>query len=251
MPDQGGGRTTEQCRAGGCRESRGPPRGGTGEVLGAARDADPLIGLLVTISELLESADEPRWSRRLRQLAATADEERRPSRRLLVREVLALFGGMGSFDDLVLQNEQGCFRSRSSSTACGLSSSTRLEKSSADDRRPRWVTSDLSTAIWLWVPRDDPRTSMGEGRRSQRAVGDRTRQVALDPSSAASRAEATGPGERSRSKPGSLHRVRPAGPRPEPLVRRGPSIPAECLPRPPVAARGGRQAPQPLSVAVS
>ena len=75
--------------------------------MAAALEPDPLVRLLVTISELLETADEARWGRRLRQLAATAGQEGSPSRRSFVSEVLALFGGMGSFNDLVLQNRHG------------------------------------------------------------------------------------------------------------------------------------------------
>jgi hypothetical protein len=72
-----------------------------------APEPDPLVKLLVTIGELLDMSDEPRWGRRMRQLAATAEQAVPTSRRSLVSEVLALFSGMGSFNDLVLQDRHG------------------------------------------------------------------------------------------------------------------------------------------------
>lgn len=68
---------------------------------------DPLVGLLSRISEILESVGEPQWARQLRGLAAAAGAEDPSAQRALAADVLALFKGMGSFNDIVLQNKRG------------------------------------------------------------------------------------------------------------------------------------------------
>lgn len=61
---------------------------------------------LADLIRLLRSVGEDRWSGRLERIRAEMCDSEVPQRET-VRQVLALFGGMGSFQDLVLQNSAG------------------------------------------------------------------------------------------------------------------------------------------------
>src|SRR5512133_2364412 len=69
---------------------------------------DPLSALLVRLARLLDRAQEQRWAQSMWQLAdAAAAASGTQERQEVVRRVLALYGGMGSFNDVVLQDERG------------------------------------------------------------------------------------------------------------------------------------------------
>lgn len=66
---------------------------------------DSVEGLLASLAELLNRCDEGPWATRLGGLAADlAAAGDGPEREHVVRAVLRLYGGMGSFSDLVLQD---------------------------------------------------------------------------------------------------------------------------------------------------
>jgi hypothetical protein len=70
--------------------------------------AESLVQILDALVVVLRAADQAAWSRELESIASgllsSADD---PSRQELVRRVLHLYGGMGRFDDLVLQTPRG------------------------------------------------------------------------------------------------------------------------------------------------
>lgn len=69
---------------------------------------DPLRDLLSRLAQLLAGADEPRWSQSMSRLAErAAATPGSAERREVIREVLSLYGGMGSFNDVVLQDARG------------------------------------------------------------------------------------------------------------------------------------------------
>lgn len=76
--------------------------------MAAEMTGDSLVDLLRAAAKLLAEAGEARPAQHLYELAARAsgasDDE---ARQEVVRDVLALYGGMGSFQDLVLQDERG------------------------------------------------------------------------------------------------------------------------------------------------
>lgn len=71
-------------------------------------DNDQLGSLLLAIGALLESVEEAAIARTLRNLAARWEDADNPeSQREVVGRLLALYAGMGSFQDLVVQNANG------------------------------------------------------------------------------------------------------------------------------------------------
>jgi hypothetical protein len=74
----------------------------------AAAVDDPVLDALVEIADLLTDGEEPTWSARISGLA---DELRSAGpgsgRQEVIRSILALYGGMGSFSDVVLQDMSG------------------------------------------------------------------------------------------------------------------------------------------------
>ncbi|MCF6472898.1 hypothetical protein FAF44_31570 [Nonomuraea sp. MG754425] len=81
--------------------------------MAASLEQDRLRNVLLALIELLESLGEPHagHAEGLRRLDRMVEEARdRDSPELLqdaVRTILSLYGGMGSFQDLILQNAQG------------------------------------------------------------------------------------------------------------------------------------------------
>lgn len=76
--------------------------------MAAAMTNDRLVDLLQAAASLLAEAGEVGPARRLREFAICAaqavDNEERQD---VVHGVLSLYGGIGSFQDLVLQDERG------------------------------------------------------------------------------------------------------------------------------------------------
>jgi hypothetical protein len=69
---------------------------------------DPLRDLLLELADLLGECGERPWATRLAALAADLESAGDGRGRVdAARAVLALFGGMGSFSDLVLQDTNG------------------------------------------------------------------------------------------------------------------------------------------------
>jgi len=70
---------------------------------------DRLSELLAALTDVLDEAGQSSWASTTRQLGVALSRASSPgSRQEAVRRVLALFqGGMGSFNDVVLQNAQG------------------------------------------------------------------------------------------------------------------------------------------------
>ena len=67
-----------------------------------------VAGLLRRLQELLVTGGEPRWAQSLGGLAAAAEGATDDAdRRAVVTQVLGLYGGMGSFSDVVLQDRDG------------------------------------------------------------------------------------------------------------------------------------------------
>lgn len=63
---------------------------------------------LLELAALLESVDEVRMAESSRRLASEIREARgKDAYQTAVREVMRLFGGMGSFQDVVLQTREG------------------------------------------------------------------------------------------------------------------------------------------------
>ena len=73
--------------------------------MAAALD-DPVLDALVEIADLLADGEEPRWSARVSALAGEL-ETAGPARQDVIRSILAMYGGMGSFSDVVLQDMGG------------------------------------------------------------------------------------------------------------------------------------------------
>jgi hypothetical protein len=72
-------------------------------------DGDELSELALKLASLLAQAKEPRWSSRLSAIADAfnASRDSHAQRKNVIRETLSLYGGMGSFQDLVLQDSRG------------------------------------------------------------------------------------------------------------------------------------------------
>ena len=72
------------------------------------RSAQPLAELLDQAAQLVGDVDEPQWSsglsRLARRLRAATDAE---THHEVVEDVLSIYAGMGSFNDLVLQDATG------------------------------------------------------------------------------------------------------------------------------------------------
>jgi hypothetical protein len=69
---------------------------------------DPLLDALVETADLLTDGEELRWATRLSALANDLESAGSgPARQDVIRAVMALYGGMGSFSDLVLQDMSG------------------------------------------------------------------------------------------------------------------------------------------------
>lgn len=68
----------------------------------------PVLSTILRLLELLHREGESRWSAILLARAQALTDARTPEERAeQVRQVLLLFGGMGSFNDFVLQNADG------------------------------------------------------------------------------------------------------------------------------------------------
>lgn len=70
---------------------------------------DRLLELLKSLALLLSNTGEARWSEMLSSIrsdlsASRGDPDREQA---AVRDILSLYGGMGSFQDLVLQDSRG------------------------------------------------------------------------------------------------------------------------------------------------
>lgn len=69
---------------------------------------DPVLDALVEIADLLTDGEEPRWSALISSLAHELEAAGSgPARQDVIRSILALYGGMGSFSDVVLQDMSG------------------------------------------------------------------------------------------------------------------------------------------------
>ncbi|HVB44806.1 MAG TPA: hypothetical protein VNF47_19170 [Streptosporangiaceae bacterium] len=68
-----------------------------------------LLRLLEDLADLLSVAGQEAWSRRLETIRSTLNEAPGDYHReqAAVRGILSLYGGMGSFQDLVLQDARG------------------------------------------------------------------------------------------------------------------------------------------------
>ena len=67
-----------------------------------------LESLLLAVAELLERVEETRPASTFRRLSAQLKEATdSEGRRDVARSIVAMYGGMGSFQDLVLQNAHG------------------------------------------------------------------------------------------------------------------------------------------------
>ena len=77
--------------------------------MAAELGGDRLLALLLRLAELLDHAGEARTSAVLRHLADGLEGQSpgTEGRRAVVRQILRLYGGMGSFQDLVLQDAGG------------------------------------------------------------------------------------------------------------------------------------------------
>lgn len=81
--------------------------GGRG-LVAPALSPDQLVDVLDRLAQLLDRAREPRWAQSMSQLKdAAMATSGTPERQDVVRRILAFYGGMGSFNDVVLQNERG------------------------------------------------------------------------------------------------------------------------------------------------
>jgi hypothetical protein len=69
---------------------------------------DPLLDLLADLADLLAGCGQRPWATRLAALATDLESAGNgPARADVVRSVLSLYGGMGSFSDVVLQDMSG------------------------------------------------------------------------------------------------------------------------------------------------
>lgn len=63
---------------------------------------------LDNVASMVDSGGEPRWAQGLRALAQRArSAQDHVAARSVISDVLSLFGGMGSINDLVLQSPEG------------------------------------------------------------------------------------------------------------------------------------------------
>jgi hypothetical protein len=70
--------------------------------------SDPLLELITKIAVLLEGVDQANWTQGLRNFALRLENPEPPTdRQQVVRDILSTYGGMGSFQDIVLQNSTG------------------------------------------------------------------------------------------------------------------------------------------------